>query len=263
MKKIISMAIILIMLMGMAIPALASDYRFSSGGDITFGGATTYDGPVRPDPQAENIRRNKDAAALPPPYGIFSGEIPTGQSSPYHNNIRASGPAFAPGGDITDPHTAGIGTGNVATGLLPSTSLYAETRRDTAPRFYEDGSMGTLHVHRLNRTVAVYHGETEENMRRGAGHFEMTSAWDGNVGLAGHNRGSSGHFGFVAELSTGDRITYTTPYGSRAYEVYGKAQIGETDTSGLGWSADNILTLITCLANQPSYRVQVQLREVR
>jgi sortase A len=133
----------------------------------------------------------------------------------------------------------------------------------TVPLFYADGSVGTLNIERFGRTVNVFHGETLDNMNRGAGIFTSTSTWDGNVAMAAHNRGSAGFFSFVKDLRIGDRITYTTLHGSRLYEVFSKEQIDEFDHTVLRWSAENILTLVTCVENAPSLRWAAQLREVR
>ena len=101
------------------------------------------------------------------------------------------------------------------------------------------------------------------NKKKGIGHFEFTSAWDGNCAFAGHNRGAAAYFAFVKDLAVGDRIIYTTPYGKRTYEVYNKVKISETDYSGLGWSPTNIISLITCVANESAYRYLVQAYELR
>jgi sortase A len=80
--------------------------------------------------------------------------------------------------------------------------------------------------------------------------------------MCGHNRGSWPYFAFVKDLKIGDKITYTTRYGTRTYQVFSKEQISEYDYSKLGWTADNILTLITCIANTPELRWAAQCREV-
>lgn len=265
MKKLFSAFFMLVIMLCMAVPAFAADYEFASGADTsaTFGKSTGYDEPVPVYPENENIRRNKDAAYNPPPYGVFSGDIPTDPSSPYHDNNRSSGPSYSPGGDLTDPYASGFGTSDVSTGLLPSTSLYTGTTYNTAPLYYSDGSIGTLSIPKLNKTIKVYEGETLENMKKGIGHFESTSVWDGNVALAGHNRGAAAYFSFVKSLTVGDKLTYTTKYGTRTYEVYNKVKISETDYSGLAWSADNILTLITCVEDEPAYRWLVCAREIK
>ena len=244
MKKAI---IFCVLCLTLTVPAFAYNYQFETGADTSpgFGTPTSTDRIVHSDPTTTNNRRNKDAAFLPPPFGVFSGYIPTDQSSLFHNNLPESG--FVP----MNQHLP----------FLPATSQTAAT--NTLPLFYEDGSIGTLIVHKLNRTITVFPGETQESMRNGAGHFSFTSAWDGNVALASHNRGASSHFSFVRDLQMGDRITYTTRYGTRTYEVFSKEQINELDRSVLGWSAENILTLITCVENRPELRWAAQLREVR
>jgi sortase A len=133
---------------------------------------------------------------------------------------------------------------------------------NTIPWPYDDGSLGAVTIHKLDKTVKVYGGESLENMKKGIGHFSSTSAWDGNVGLAGHNRGAAAHFSFVKDLKAGDLITYETRYGTRTYEVCLKGQISETDFSSLSWTPYNMLTLITCVENAPGLRWCVQAREV-
>jgi sortase A len=247
-----------------AIPVSAAGYNFESGsGTLSdFGHATSTDEPVKPDPMAENTRRNKDAALMPPPYGVFSGDIPTDPSSLYHNNLTESGFVHqnqdlpSTGGEDYAP-----GTSSVSAGFLPATSQIAVL--NTAPLYYEDGSIGTLYVARTGKTIKVYEGEDLSNLKIGAGHFSATSAWDGNVALAGHNRGGSAYFSFVKDAQIGDKLTYTTKYGTRTYEVYSKTQINEYDNLPLLWSDKNILSLITCVANVPENRDCIIAREVQ
>jgi len=245
------------------VPALAADYSFSSGnGTLSgFGGSTSIDTPVKPDPMNENTRRNKDAALLPPPYGVFSGDIPTDPSSPYHNNVPESG--FVHVNQELPPignEDYAPGSGSVSAGLLPSTSQ--TTALNTEPWHYEDGAIGTLFVTSTGKTIKVYEGEALSNLAKGAGNFSSTSAWDGNVALAGHNRGSSAYFSFVKDMQNGDKLTYTTRYGTRTYAVVSKTQINEWDNLPLSFSTDNILTLITCVAGVPELRYCVTAKEV-
>ena len=264
MKK--ATAIILACALGIALsaPAFAYNYDFSSGGETLqgFGNATSTDELVPTDTMNQNERRNKDAALLPPPYFHGSGDIPTDRSSLYHDN-QPGGASSGTGGGLP----GGYGEASDAVHALPqapgleaSTSIAAA---NTAPQYCEDGSIGTICVARTGKTIKVYEGEQLDNLKKGAGHFASTSAWDGNVSLCGHNRGNSPYFSFVKDLQTGDRITYSTPYGTRTYEVYGKEQISEYDYSKLGWTAENVLTLITCIENARELRWAAQCREVR
>ena len=92
----------------------------------------------------------------------------------------------------------------------------------------------------------------------GKGHFSETSIWDGNVCLAGHNRGVANHFGKIHTLKTGAIITYTTKLGTRSYTVRSVSKVLYTDTSGTCASDENCLTLYTCVMDQPSYRWMVR-----
>ena len=269
MKKLITIITACALCMALSVPAFAYNYDFSTGSDTLggFGKPTSNDNPVSPDPMSQNERRNKDAAFLPPPYFFGSGNIPTDPSSPYHNNLPGGASGSYGGSGISGSNGGSPGgTASVsiltpqASGLEASTSTVGF---NTEPLFYSDGSIGTIFVERTGKTIKVYDGESLDNMKKGAGRFAMTSTWDGNVALCGHNRGSSAFFSFVKDLQNGDRITYETRYGVRMYEVFIKEQIGEYDYSMLGWSVENLLTLITCVENSPDVRFAAQLREVR
>lgn len=89
-----------------------------------------------------------------------------------------------------------------------------------------------------------------------------TSAWEGNIGLCGHNRGSSHNIGAIKDLEIGDTIRYQTSLGTRTYAVSSVKIIDWTDWSYLNSTSDNRITIITCLANQPTKRVCVQGIEI-
>lgn len=184
------------------------NYQFESGPDTkeSFGVPTQTDA-VPKTPQLDNVRRNKDASHFPPSYGVFSGEIPTDQTSPYHNNeapdyvrnVSNSSSSIDSYYNLPEVQASGLNS----TGVLASTStmedtVYVSGQSDvqinhydssgyyfTEPSYYADGSIGTFQIPKLNKTVKVYEGETLENMKSGAGHFEFTSNWDGNIGIAG------------------------------------------------------------------------------
>ena len=62
------------------------------------------------------------------------------------------------------------------------------------------------------------------------------------------------HFGRIHELEAGDIITLTTKLGSRTYSVVSVSKVSETDTSGLAATAENQITLYTCVRDQSAYR---------
>ena len=126
---------------------------------------------------------------------------------------------------------------------------------------YKDGSIGTVSIPRLKLTVKVWEGETAASMAKGVAHYSSTSGWAGNVGLCGHNRGAKYNIGTIKNLKQGDVITYTTIHGTRTYEVTMVKVIPNNDWSYLQGTADNRITLTTCVDNQPSQRICVQAVE--
>lgn len=63
--------------------------------------------------------------------------------------------------------------------------------------FREDGSIGTIKIPSLGISMKVWEGETTASMKKGLGHYSSTSAWDGNVGVCGHNRGAKHVIGSI------------------------------------------------------------------
>ena len=125
-----------------------------------------------------------------------------------------------------------------------------------------DGSLGTLKIPKLDISMKVWQGETDSSMSKGLGHYVSTSAWDGNIGVCGHNRGARYTIGSIKELEVGDTVTYNTIYGTRTYAVSIVKIISSSDWSYLQATADNRITITTCLADHPESRVLVQAIEV-
>ena len=254
MKKLI---IFLILCALCAQPAFAYNYTFSSGADtLNIFDKTTDKNDYYDD---VNVRRNKDVTYYPPEYGVFSGNIPTDKTSLYHdynNNTQSN----------TTSGTAVVTYSNAEStdysGFLPPTSVYADEPAQTLPLYYSDGSIGKLEFPKFGKTIKVYEGESMENMRLGAGHMSGTSAWDGNCVIAAHNRGVPNNFSFLKNMNVGDKVKYTSQYGTRTYEVVTKTQIAVDDLSCLEWSAENILSLLTCVEGVPEKRLLVVCIEI-
>ena len=111
--------------------------------------------------------------------------------------------------------------------------------------------------------MKVWEGETRASMAKGLGHYSSTSGWDGNVGICGHNRGAKYNIGSIRNLEIGDNITYSTVYGTRTYAVILVKTISDSDWSYLQATADNRITMITCVAGDYSHRWCLQAREVK
>ena len=160
----------------------------------------------------------------------------------------------------------GVGTGLPVIADIPGLDSFpvitqpAYTSVDGMER--SDGSIGTLKIPSLGINMKVWEGETNSSMSKGLGHYASTSAWDGNVGVCGHNRGAKYVIGNIKDLEIGDRITYTTVYGTRTYSVSLVEIISSSDWSYLQATSDNRITITTCLANHPDNRVCVQAVEI-
>lgn len=132
----------------------------------------------------------------------------------------------------------------------------------TSSMYYTGGYLATLKIPSLDVSVKVYEGTTNSVLAKGAGHFENTSIWNGNVCIAAHNRGTNAYFGRIHTLDDGDRIQLTTKKGTRTYRVFNVEKISVNDTSNLQGTNENIITLITCVRNQANYRWCVQAEAI-
>lgn len=232
----------------MTTPALAADYNFETQSPKDFYGSTSYEevygaqynyGGMNAvdflDPLADSAPKATISSGSSLEYGINSGS-----GSIYPDSSGSSYP---------------IQWGDVPTLPAPQFTAVSEVERS-------DGSIGTLVIPSLGIRYKVYDGTDSAAMRKGVGHFPSTSAWAGNVGLCGHNRGSSHNIGAIKDLEIGDTIRYQTSLGTKAYAVSSVKIIDWTDWSYLNSTSDNRITLITCLADQPTKRVCVQGIEI-
>ena len=119
-------------------------------------------------------------------------------------------------------------------------------------------------ISKINLDAPILEGVSQAILRRGVGHFENTSMWDGNVCLAAHNRGYKyNFFQEIKYLEVGDEVEYRNKEEIRNYSVIWKGKIKETDLSYLEDTEENIITLITCMENMPEYRLCVQACEIK
>ena len=212
-------------------------------------------------------------------YGLFSTTqtgvmerttLPGLQAAAATNSGSAgNGYGVSGGGPITVLTEAGSSAGGTEAFLPPtSVSQPSVSQEKTAYTSVEgmkrsDGSIGTVKIPSLDINMKVWEGETNASMKKGLGHYSSTSAWDGNVGLCGHNRGSKHVIGSIKNLKKGDTITYTTVNGTRTYAVETVTTISNDDWSYLQATSDNRITITTCLADHPESRICVQAVEVR
>ena len=116
-----------------------------------------------------------------------------------------------------------------------------------------------IQIPKLNLDAHIEEGTSSDVLLRAVGHFENTNRWNGNVCLAGHNRGyQCNFFQKIKNLKLGDEIIYCTKQGKKVYQVQTNKIILETDWSYLETTKDNRITLITCEENRGEYRRCIQ-----
>lgn len=105
----------------------------------------------------------------------------------------------------------------------------------------------------------ISEGTEKETLNKNVGHFEETQKEEGNIGLAAHNRGYEvNYFENLKQLKEGDEIIYRHNRFEKIYEVIKNRIITDTDWTYLENTEENMLTLITCVENEPNYRRCVQ-----
>ena len=204
---------------------------------------------------------SKDTAVAPPFFGSGESYLPDrSEGLTVGNGSSSAGSGYTPDGGYTGTYPGST----YYPGSVDGDRNYVSTRFTalTDEDYYSDGRIGRLSIPALDVYEKIYEGTSNTNMAKGVAHFSSTSIWNGNVALAGHNRGSNDVFKSIHKLETGDKITLTTKNGTRTYSVYSVSKVLESDTSCLDATYDNILTLVTCVRNQSEYRYVVRAREV-
>ena len=122
--------------------------------------------------------------------------------------------------------------------------------------------LGTLIIEKIDIKAPVKEGSSQDVLKEYIGHMPETSKYDGNIGLAAHNRGNEySYFARINELSKGDKVIYKTKFYERTYIVSTKVVIYDTDWSYLQATKDNRITMITCIKDKPNQRLCVQAIE--
>ena len=253
-------------------PAHALEYTIDGADDYLFGRPTSDD--TIYEWQNPNVDRSKNTALIPPGFGTPTSYLPNSGEYLTPNLV----PGALNGGLVNQVGSVGNPNGGTSTNATGNGYPAADTSVDssgfptvdtsvsgtggqataftevTSSMYYSNGSLGTLKIPSIGLTVGVYEGTDSAPLLKGAGHFEGTSIWLGNVCIAGHNRGVRNDFGKIHTLKAGDTITFTTALGTMTYSVSSVTKVAVTDTSGLSATSDNEITLYTCVQDQPAYR---------
>ena len=240
MKRIITIVLAAVMAAALAVPAMAADYIFDAKDTTSYYKSTDYTDiyAVEYNYGGINVIDFENRVELP---GLFTPELGAMPTDGIVYGLTGSGteyiPSYTPAPDFTFTTTA----------FTPTRDLVRA-----------DGSIGTLEIPSLKISMKAYDGTGADSMAKGVGHFTESSGWDGNICLSGHNRGAKYVIGSIKDLKLGDTIKYTTTLGTRTYSVSFVGTISATDWSYISQTSDNRITLVTCLADQPSLRVIVQ-----
>lgn len=269
MRKLLTLCSALCLMAVLCVPASALEYIVEAPSGLEFASATSVD-PVLTADQGErpNEDLSKTNPVVAPAFGSNTSYLP-GSGEPLYPFLSVTGAIQRPVGNIPMiplPNAPGIPSGplvgNTSINVEPSAPTYGYTEV-TGDMYYPGNYLGRLNIPSLGVNVKVYQGTDSSALAKGAGHFANTSIWEGNVCIAGHNRGAHGIFGNIHTLKSGDAITFTTKAGLRTYSVFSVEKVKETDTSMLGRTVENQITLLTCVAGQSTYRWCVQAVEVK
>jgi len=201
-------------------------------------------------------------------YNINSGALPTGYQQMIESLPKLAGVTPVYGlPNATPIYTGGVygyyAFGNYLYNPL-SGAYYAYSTAATAltpmPKLNDKTTaIGKLSIPAVGMNKYVYEGTGSSPLAKGVGHFDCTPGWNGNVGLAGHNRGYNGTAAFLKlkDVEYGDLVYYTTAYGTRTYQVTSIETVSVNDTSGLAQDGSYKLTMYTCKANQPDVKLKV------
>jgi len=146
---------------------------------------------------------------------------------------------------------------------IKTDSKFENVIYDNEEDIWNDSVLGILTIEKIGLNATVKEGTSSETLLSYIGHIEETSTYDGNVGLAGHNRGcENSYFARLNELEKGDIVNYKTKFYNRTYVVDKIQVVYETDWSLLKSTEENKITMITCIAGKKEQRLCVQATEM-
>ena len=113
------------------------------------------------------------------------------------------------------------------------------------PVLAEGDVIGELQVQRLGWSAIVVQGDSDDVLRRAAGHVPGTAlpGQMGNIAIAGHR---DTIFRALRDIQVGDTISLKTADRDETYRVDSTEIVPPTDVGVLGSAGSNELTLITC-----------------
>ncbi len=137
--------------------------------------------------------------------------------------------------------------------IQPQTQLKKESENQLQREL--ENSNWKIVIPKIGLEAKIEQGTNLHILEKYVGHFENTSKFNGNIGLAAHN---NTFFKNLKNIEIGDKIIYISEFGNKKYTVTSIEKIQETDWSKLAQTKENKITLITCVKNMPQLRLCVQ-----
>lgn len=127
-----------------------------------------------------------------------------------------------------------------------------------------DGIIGYLTIESINLLQApIKEGTEMETLNEYIGHFTDSNFLEGNVALAGHNRGySKNYFENLKNLKGNELIVYQTKQETKTYKVCEIKEVSVTDVEVVAPTEDNRITLVTCVENNNNLRLIIIGKEI-
>ena len=120
-----------------------------------------------------------------------------------------------------------------------------------------------IEIPKIKLKAPIAEGTDSETLNTKIGHFSETDLMQGDIGLAGHNRGyENNYFQNLKKLKIDDEIIYKYLEYQKTYKIDKIEIIKNTDWSYLEKTNENKITLITCVENEPQYRRCIQGTEI-
>ena len=120
--------------------------------------------------------------------------------------------------------------------------------------------LGTITIEKIDLIDAkTSEGTDNKTLEEFIGHFQESGLINGNIAFCSHNRGypNGSYFARLNELELGDTIIYKHITGEHKYIVNEIKEIKDTDVSVVENTAEDKITLITCVANKKNLRLCV------
>ena len=146
--------------------------------------------------------------------------------------------------------------------IMKQESIQKQEETNLVENTTEKTEIWQIEIPQISLIANIAEGTTKEVLNQYVGHFEQTQKENGNVGLAAHNRGYEvNYFQDLRLLKQGDEIKYKYNQFEKIYEVEKCRIIKDTEWEYLENTEENMLTLITCVENEPEYRRCIQAVE--